>query len=223
MKRLAISCALLIGCGTLLGDARCQERVPPNEELPPLSVLPPPTPMPIPTPGVAGCPADAPCPARTVSVPRFTLMEEQKATTVPKLNVREVVVGHATGLDVMYQEMKQPITEWALQPREVVQFVPCTTMMPVMVTDPCTGQCHTEYKECPTVREVRITVFDPIPVPRLVSVGVPCVRPGQPLRVSKLVVDKTIEPAICSRFQLLTQPNEVLVPACPPGCAVPHP
>jgi hypothetical protein len=155
------------------------------------------------------------------------LLEEQQATTVPKLNLREVVVGGANGLNVEYQEAKQIVTEWKLQPREVIQQVPCTTLVPVTVTDPCTGKSHTDYKECPIVREVKITVFDQVPVERTVVVSVPCVKPGQPLLVQKLVLDTTIEPAICSRFQLLTMPNEVPVPVCPaPPCPVhplPHP
>ncbi len=233
MKHLGISCGLLIACWALLAEARCQERLPQVEISPPplppkegpasLTELPPPARMPFPVPEVAGCPAGAPCPARTVSVPSLILMEEQKATTVPKLNVREVVVGSATALDVAYQQQRQTITEWTLKPREVIQLVPCTTLVPVTVTDPCTGQCRTEYKECPTVREVKIVVMDPVPVAREVAVSVPCLKPGQPLEVRKLVVDKTIEPAICSRFQLLTMPNEVPVPVCPPGCPVPHP
>jgi hypothetical protein len=150
------------------------------------------------------------------------LLEEQKAAPVPKLNIREVTIGEARGLDVEYREATQIIGDWALQPREVVQLVPCTIMVPVTVTDPCTGQCRTEYKSCPTVREVKITVFDKVPVSRPVAVSVPCLKPGQPALVQKLAVDCTMEPAILSRFQLLTVPNEVHVPVCPP-CPIPHP
>jgi hypothetical protein len=108
--------------------------------------------------------------------------------------------------------------EWTLKPREVVQDVPCTTMVPTTVTDPCTGQCRTEYKSCPVVRQVKITVYDSVPVERIVVVAVPCLKPGKPLQVSKLVVDTTIEPAIRTRMQVLTMPNEVHVPPC---CALP--
>jgi hypothetical protein len=132
------------------------------------------------------------------------------------------VIGEARALGVEYREAKQTVTEWTLKPREVIQQVPCTTMVPVTVTDPCTGQCRTEYKESPIVREVKITVFDQVPVERTVVVSVPCLKPGQPLQVKKLVVDTTLEPAICSRFHLLTMPNEVPVPVCPP-CPLPHP
>jgi hypothetical protein len=164
---------------------------------------------------------------RTISVPLLTLLEEQKAIAVPKLNLREVTIGEITGLNVEYQEAKQIVTEWTLQPREVIQNVPCTTMVPVTVTDPCTGKCHTEYKETPIVRQVKITVFDKVPVPRTVAVSVPCVKPGPPGRVQKLLLETTMEPAIASRFDLLTKPNEVPVPVCPcpafPVLPVPHP
>jgi hypothetical protein len=184
-------------------------------------MLPSASPLPDALPGAPGCPAGAPC-LRTISLPRLTLLEEQKAIPVPNLRLREAVVGEACGLKVEYQEAKQVVTEWKLQPREVIQQVPCTTMVPVTVTDPCTGKCRTDYKECPTVREVKITVFEQVPVERTVVVGVPCVKPGQPLLVQKLVLDSTIEPAIASRFQLLTMPNEVPVPVCPaPACPVP--
>lgn len=233
MKRFGIAWGLLIGCWALpLAASHGQERVPRIEELPPPSLLqeqlPPPSaipsspPMPVPGSPPPGCPPGAPC-ARTISVPRLTLLEEQKAVPVPKLNLREVIVGAARGLDVEYREATQIIGEWTLQPREVTQLVPCTTMVPVTVTDPCTGQCRTEYKSCATVREVKVTVFDKVPVSRPVTVGVPCLKPGQPVLAQKLVVDCTIEAAILSRFQLLTMPNEVHVPACPPACPIPHP
>lgn len=227
MKHLGIACGLLIGYWTLPpAEAHAQERPPQREEPSPLSLptdLPPPavTPSPPPVPAVPGCPASTPC-VRTLSVPRLTLLEEQKAVPVPKLTIRDVTVGEARGLDVEYREVKQIIGEWKLVPREVIQLVPCTTMLPETVTDPCTGKCHTEYKSCPTVRQVKITVFDQVPVQRTVVVSVPCLKPGQPVLLKKLAVDCTIEPAIASRFQLLTMPNEVQVPACP-VCPLPPP
>lgn len=233
MKHLGIACGLLIGCWALpLSAARGQERIPQgeqlppppklNDELPPPSLLSSPTPMQAPMMEAPACPSGAPCAGRTISIPRLTLLEEQNATPVPKLAIREQIVGEARSLDVEYKEAPQLVTEWSLQPREVTQLVPCTTMVPVTVTDPCTGKCHTEYKSCPIVRPVKITVFDKIPVQRAVTVGVPCLKPGQPMLVQKLVVDCTIEPAIASRFQLLTTPNQVHVPACP-VCPLPHP
>jgi hypothetical protein len=148
----------------------------------------------------------------------MTLMEQQEATTIPQMKVREEVIGRACGLDVEYREQKQVVTEWELKPREVIQEVPCTTMKPVTVTDPCTGQCRTEYQSCPIVRQVKVTVYDPVPVERQVAVAVPCLKPGKPLQVSRLAVDCTIEPALRTRFQLLCMPNQVTVPPC---CALP--
>lgn len=70
----------------------------------------------------------------------------------------------------------------------------------------------------PIVGQVKITVYDPVPAERLVEGAVPCLKPGNPLQVSKLVVDTTIEPAIYTRMRLLTMPNAVHVPLC---CALP--
>jgi hypothetical protein len=232
MKHVGIVCVLLIGCWALPLSGACgQERALQMGELPPASLanddLPPPSPLPSPPPldpmpAAPGCPSGAPCAGRTISVPRLTLLEEQNAIPVPKLAIREVMVGVARGLDVEYKESPQIVTEWTLQPREVIQTVPCTTMVPVTVTDPCTGKCSTEYKSCPIVRPVKITVFDKVPVQRAVNVGVPCLKPGQPVLANKLVVDCTMEPAIASRFQLLAVPNQVHVPVCP-VCPIPHP
>jgi|GEM_PF-6096872 len=235
MKRFGTSCGCMIGCwALLLTGASAQERGPqpkellpppaaPREDLPPPAVLPVPPPLSVPGAGSPDCSSGAPCVQRTISVPRLTLLEEQKAITVPKLNVQEVAVGQVGGLAVEYREERQTVLTWTLQPREVVQLVPHTTLQPVTVTDPCTGQCRTEYKPCPTVREMKTTVFDKVPVPRTIIVRVPCLKPAPPLQVSKLVVETTTEPAIASRFQLLTIPNEVSVPACPAACPVPHP
>jgi hypothetical protein len=216
MKRRWIVCGLLIGCcaGPLAG-ARSQE-IGPRKEGPATLPAPPTEALPAPTPIGPSC---AP-PGRTLSLPRMTLMEVQEATTIPRLNLREEVVGKACGLDVEYKEEKQIVTEWALKPREVVKEVLCTRMVPVTIVD-CTGHPHTEYRSEPIVRAVKLVVYDAVPVERVVVVAVPCLKPGKPLLVKKLVVDTTMEPAICTRLQLLTMPNQVQVPVCP--CPIPHP
>jgi hypothetical protein len=208
---------ILIGWLALPLSAPAQQREEGKEELPPPQVLPSPPVVPPLSPDVVA-PSCAPCPARTIAVPRLTLMEQQAATTIPQMRVREEVVGRAVGLDVEYREQKQVVVEWTLKPREIVKDVPCTTMVPVTITDPCTGQCRTEYKSCPVVRQVRLTVYDPVPVERIVVVAVPCLKPGTPLQISKLCVDTTHEPAIATRLQLLAVPNQVHVPPC---CALP--
>ena len=227
MKQL-LTCYALLFTYWLLAPAcaRAQERKPGEETLPPPAPLPstelPPMPVPVPPELPPIGPSCAACPAKTISVPRPTLMEQQSATTIPKMNVREEVVGKANGLDVEFREEKQIVTEWSVKPREVIQEVPCTTMVPVKTTDPCTGECRTEYKSCPVVRQVKIIVNEPVPVQRVVTVSVPCLKPGNPLLVKKLAVDVTMEPAICTKMQLLTMPNEVYVPSYPPTCLPPH-
>src|SRR5262249_28056493 len=219
--------ALLLTCGLLAPvGARAQERKPGEENLPPPVPVPSTELPPIPVPVAPEMPPIGPscgaCPAKTISVPRLTLMEQQSAITVPKMNVREEVVGKALGLDVEFREEKQIVTEWTVKPREVIQEVPGTTMVPVQTTDPCTGECRTEYKSCPVVRQVKIIVNEPVPVQRAVIVSVPCLKPGKPLLVKKLAVDGTMEPAICTKLQVLTMPNEVPLPSCP-TCLPSHP
>ena len=222
MKLRWIVWGLLIGCCVgPLGGARAQEIGPRKEGPPPPPTLPalepaPNETLPSPTPISPSC---AP-PGRTLSLPRMTLMEVQEATTIPRLNVREEVVGEACGLDVDYKEEKQTVMEWVLKPREVVKEVLCTRMVPFATVD-CTGLPRTEYRAEPIVRAVKLTVYDAVPVERVVVVAVPCLKPGKPLLVKKLVVDTTMEPAICTRMQLLTMPNQVQVPTCP--CPIPHP
>jgi hypothetical protein len=146
---------------------------------------------------------------------------------MPVLTLRDVVCGRAHGLEVEFKEEKRVITEWVAKPRQVEQEVLCTTMVPYTVTDPCTGQCHTDYKSCPVVRKVTITVNDVVPQETEVIVRVPVIKPGPELEVRRLALDTTLEAAIETRLRLYTMPNEIhyVVPACPPvpPCLGPHP
>jgi hypothetical protein len=220
--RCVFAWGLLAGCWAMLPAARAQEPQP-GPELPTPQSVPAPTALPLPPPdtGAPGCPSCGP----TITVPRLAVIEEQEAITIPRLNVREEVVGHAFGPEVDYRDEKRTVTEWVMKPREVTQDFMDVTMMPHTVTDPCTGQCRTEYTPCPTPRQIKTTVYDMVPVPREVVIRVPVFKPGVPLEVRRVVVDNTTQAAILSRMQVLPTPTTVPLPQpCPaPACPLPHP
>jgi hypothetical protein len=81
--------------------------------------------------------------------------------------------------------------------------------------DSC-GKTCTVYQQVPVVKKVTITVVEPVSVEKEVIVRVPHLKPGNDLLVRRLVAEGVTIPAIESRFNLLTVPNEVAVPAVPP-------
>jgi hypothetical protein len=56
--------------------------------------------------------------------------------------------------------VKNPVT---VKEEVAYKDVPCTRLVPVCVTDPCTGCTRTEYKEEAYVKKVRTTVLTVIP------------------------------------------------------------
>ena len=94
---------------------------------------------------------------------------------------------------------------------------------PVTTVDDC-GKCCTVYQQVPVVKEVTITVFEPKSVQKEVIVRVPVLKPGKDLLVRRLAMDEYTIPAIESRFNLLSVPNELTVPEAPlfaPPCLTP--
>jgi hypothetical protein len=199
--------------GLLLAPAvRAEEPVGPPKDLPPAtSEAPPPLEAPV------GCEA-----GRTISLPSYTLQEVQSATTLPRMKLRDEIVGVQCGGPVLdYIEQRQTITVIELTPRQTTQQVTCMTSEPVTTVDEC-GKCCTVYQQVPSVKDVTITVFEPKSVQKDVIVRVPVLKPGKDLQVRRLVLDQYTIPAVESRFNLLTVPNEVAVPeapVCPTTCA----
>ncbi len=237
MKRWLLAWSLSGLCAAFSSAAQGQEqlllpptRLPSSE---PMTGQPSPPPVPQPPPeGLLPPPLCAPpcLPSidKFISVPRYTLVDENAATTIPVMKVRDVAVGRAQGLEVEFRETKRVVTAWVAKPRDVEQEVLCTTLVPYTVTDPCTGECHTDYKPCPVLRKVKVTLYDVVPEEQQVAVSVPIIKPGPPLEVRRVTVDTTMEPAIETRLRLYSMPNEihVSVPACPPilpPCLVGHP
>jgi hypothetical protein len=195
----------------LSSQSPAQEPVPEPKPEP----LPTPKAVELPPPCAPGCQVE-----KTISIPRALLVEEQTAITVPKLRLREQVVGreHVTKMELTWKEEKHVITEMKAVPRVVEQQVCTTKIVPETTTDPATGKPCTVYKTVPEVKTVKVTVFDVVPVQKEVIVRMPCVKPvDQEVEIRKLVVDETQEAAILKRWSLILTPNEikVLLPACP--------
>src|SRR5437879_731156 len=97
MKRRWICCGLLLGFWLMSPTgAWSQEREKLKDEAPPPQRMLPPVELPpAPVPVAPGCPGCVPFIEKTISVPRMTLMERQEAIAVPRMNVREEVVGRA--------------------------------------------------------------------------------------------------------------------------------
>jgi hypothetical protein len=149
------------------------------------------------------------------------LVERQSATTLPKIDVREVEVCRERPIDLEWKEEKRVITVLSVKPRQCEELVTCMTSHPETTVDPCTGQCCTVYKQVPVTKKVTITVYDTVPEQKTVIVRVPCLKPGKEMVVKKLVLDETTVPAICKRYELLESNNTVPAPVCPPVC-LPH-
>jgi hypothetical protein len=177
--------------------------------------LPVPKAVELPPPCASGCQVE-----KTISIPKPLLVEEQTAIAVPKLRLREQVVGrdHIQKLELTWKEEKHVITEMKAVPRTVEQQVCTTKVVPKTTTDPATGKPCTVYETVEEVKTVKVQVFDMVPVQKEVIVRMPCVKPvDQEVEIRKLVVDETKEAAILKRWSLILTPNEikVLLPACP--------
>src|SRR6516162_2887849 len=147
---------------------------PGQEKLPPPEAPPQALP-PAPVPDGPACAPDCHGPPRTVAVPRVHIVERQEATTLPDLELR---------------------------PRVVEQCVTCYTTRPVKEVDPCTGKECIVHKPVPEVKTVKVTVYDCVPVERIVVVRVPVVKenPAE-LVVKRLVLDVNTVPAIRKTYE----------------------
>jgi hypothetical protein len=165
---------------------------------------------------------------KTIPQTQVLLVPHERATTLPAWTLKPVEVGRLPAGPVLdFHEERQWVTELSVRPRQVEEQVVCNESHPVTVTDPCTGHCHTEYRTCPVVKTVKVTVYDTVPVRREVVVRVPTLRPGGELLVKKLVLLPDTVPAVERTFEAVTTHNEltvvVPVPPCPPPPPCTHP
>jgi hypothetical protein len=195
------------------------EKPPPPKELPAAIPEAPPAPC-------AG--ACVPTAEKTIRTRKIFLVEEQAATTMPKLALREVELARRrqTVPEIAWREERFTATELEFKPRECEQEVACTEMKPVTKIDPCTGCPCTVYEQVPVVKRVKVTVYDAVPQQRDYVVKVPWLKPvEQDVVVKGLVLDRTTVPAIEKRWSAVPVESEVKVqvpvsvPPCPPpGC-----
>lgn len=174
----------------------------------------------------AACPAPcAPAVEKTIPHHRIYLLEDQEATTLPRLTPRAVEVGREvrTQLDVEYQETRFSVTEMELKPRTVEQEVVVCSVVPETVPDPITGKPCTVYTKRQDVKKVKVTVYDLVPVEKHYVHRTPFLRPReQEVTVKQLVLDETTEPAVRKTLRAVPVQQEIKLsipaPACPAPC-----
>jgi hypothetical protein len=160
-------------------------------------------------------------PEKILSIPRYTLVEEQRAICVPRLFARMETIGTIPGLIAVDKMEKRTVSVIVPKIREVEEDTVVTELKPETVTD-CDGHCHTEYKPCPVVRKVKREVVEMVSQDVTFEINVPTLEQA-PLLVQRLVLEGGTMPMIESRFHLHTFPNEVPIPPAPPlPCLHPH-
>lgn len=176
--------------------------------------------------GPKACPAGTDCAPsceRTLQTNKVILVPEQSATTVRKLELREVATTVPTmALQIDFKEEKRTVCFTSLKPREEERVVTSTTMVPETHIDPCT-HCQTiKYKPVCLTRTVKVTVMERVQETREVIVRVPVVTPVESAVVVKqLAVDEITVPAVATSYRVLTVPNTLTVPMPPPPCLSP--
>jgi hypothetical protein len=150
------------------------------------------------------------------------LVPEQRATTVPSLNLREVATTVPTmGLKIDFKEEKRTVCVNSLKPREEDRVVTSTTMVPETYIDPCTHCQTTKYTPVSQTKIVKVTVMDCVQETKEVIVKVPILTPVESsVVVKRLALDVTTVPAVATTYRLVTIPSTVTVPA-PPPCLPP--
>jgi hypothetical protein len=197
-----------------------KEPVAPPKEIP-KEIIPPPKDAELPPPIIPD--GYAPGCGRPICLPQFHLMELQAATTLPRMRIREEVVGIERRMVVDYHEERRTINDVELKPHDVEQEVTCMDTQPCTVVDPCTGECRTEYHCVPVVKKVKIVVFEAVPTTREVLVRVPYLKPGPEFQVRRLALDSYSIPAIEKRLQLIETDNVITAPVPPPLPPCPGP
>lgn len=188
-------------------SAFAQERM-----LPPPQTLPPAAPVTESPPcGMAG---------ETVMRKQVLLVPEESATTLPRINLREVDLCREkrTRLEIDWKEEKRTCTEMVLKEKTVEQEVTCMTVKPEKVVDPATGQACTVYKQVPEVQKIAIKTYEVVPEVREYLVRYPCLKPVEnEVLIKKLEIDRITIPAVEHRLRAVVTPCVIPIPAraCP--------
>jgi hypothetical protein len=175
MKRLlAVVVAAVALSAAMTARAQEGDKPPPEggaEELP--------KPQPVPdTPGIAapGC-------------PNVKILWYERMKVVPLLTPREEIVFEKyKTLDVVYKEEKKTVTDVVMKSRQVEELRPCTTMVPVQVTDPVTGHCSTVMEPHTEMKPRTVTIWYAEPTKREVAVMVPYVKEVEDLMPTRTIL-----------------------------------
>jgi hypothetical protein len=159
-------------------------------------------------------------PPPTLSLPRVALAEEQMPVTLPRIQIHDKMVGYGQDLEVKYREERRKVIVWVSKPRQVEKEVVLMDLEPVTVTDPCTGQCHTHYRQVPKVRTMKVTVYEVVPETQEVIVNVPAGFTAAPFTVQKVTALPVSVPGVKTTLHPVVAPNEIALPPEPtcPGC-----
>src|SRR5262245_47837586 len=167
----------------------------------------------------------APSCERTIHTTKIHLVPEQHATTVPRMNLREVTTTVPTmDVKIDFREEKRTVLVTSLKPREEDRLVTSTTMIPETHIDPCTNCQTITYKPVCLTKVVKVTVMDCVQEAREVIVKVPCLTPVESaVTVKQLTLDVTTVPAVVTTYKAVTIPSTLSVPLpprpiLPPSC-----
>jgi hypothetical protein len=150
---------------------------------------------------------------------KIHLVEEQCATTLPALKIREYEAcrDKKIDLEITWNESRQTCTELVIKPREIEQDVCCTDVRPVTKIDPCTGCPCTVYESFPVTKRVKVTVYEAGPEQRDYIVRTPCLKPVETeVIVKKLAADAITIPAIQKKLRAIETKCEIRIPVPPP-------
>lgn len=159
---------------------------------------------------------------QTVTCYRQEMRQRQVPCTVNRVVVHTEVVPQTYTVCVpTWHEERRTITVCTCVPRQIERQVCCTRMVPVCVTDPCTGCTHTCCKpECYT-QTVTCTVMEQVPVQKEISVRVCSYHQEQrTCNVTRCVPECKTETVMRTECYCVCVPYQVTVkvPVCTQTC-----
>ena len=173
-------------------------------------------------PHAADCPCPKPMNDCVACLTQGLLVPRERATTLPNWKLRDVEVGRVPDLKLEFEEQKHTVIETKLEERIVEQQVVCRESKEVKVIDPCTGCCRTEWEPCEVVKTVKVKVYEPVCVPRVVVLKVPVVKCGPDRIVKRVILDEATVPAIERTYDAIINPHKIPFQAPVPDFCIPE-
>jgi hypothetical protein len=162
---------------------------------------------------------------REVTAYKTEWREKEEKYTIVRLIPREVVDKQKYKVLVPdWKEEERKVTVLTHKPREVVRPVTRCHMVRECVVDPCTGCTYTVCRPHTTVEEVKYTVMDCVPEPRVIKVKVYAPREEERVReIKRIEYDRkpeehkhTVKYCVSVPYQ-----TKVQVPIYGPACSTP--